>query len=256
MQGLARSDAAAGERRQGPLLRLDPRLRIVLAALFAVVTVGLGDLRALAAALVLAALAALLARLPLKATLVRLLAVDGFLVPVLLLLPFTHPGTPVASLGPWPVTAEGLAHAVAILVTATAVVLALLALVGSIEPALLGPALAGLGLPEPLTRLFILTTRYIPVLHGELARLRLAMKARAFRPRGDRHTWRSYGYLFGMLLVRSFERSERIVAAMLCRGYSGRPVGGGRGWPGGGQFAVAAAVSVLLIVLGLADHRQ
>ena len=41
-------------------------------------------------------------------------------------------------------------------------------------------------------------------------------------PRGDRHTWNSFGWLFGMLLVRSFERSERIHAAMKCRGFSGR----------------------------------
>jgi cobalt/nickel transport system permease protein len=48
------------------------------------------------------------------------------------------------------------------------------------------------------------------------------MKVRAFRPRMDRHTYRTYGYLVGMLLVRSLERSERIVAAMKCRGFRGR----------------------------------
>jgi cobalt/nickel transport system permease protein len=48
------------------------------------------------------------------------------------------------------------------------------------------------------------------------------MRARAFVARADRHTWRSFGWLIGMLLVRSFERSERIVAAMKCRGFDGR----------------------------------
>ena len=38
----------------------------------------------------------------------------------------------------------------------------------------------------------------------------------------NRHTYRAYGYLVGMLLVRSLDRSERIVAAMKCRGFRGR----------------------------------
>ena len=44
---------------------------------------------------------------------------------------------------------------------------------------------------------------------------------RGFRPRLDRHTYRSLGYLVGMLLVRSFDRAERILAAMKCRGFQG-----------------------------------
>ena len=48
------------------------------------------------------------------------------------------------------------------------------------------------------------------------------MKMRGFRPRMNWHTYRTYGYLVGMLLVRSLERSERIVAAMKCRGFRGR----------------------------------
>ena len=43
-----------------------------------------------------------------------------------------------------------------------------------------------------------------------------------FRPRIDGHTLRTYGQLVGMLLLRSFDRSERIVAAMKCRGFRGR----------------------------------
>jgi cobalt/nickel transport system permease protein len=48
------------------------------------------------------------------------------------------------------------------------------------------------------------------------------MRARAFVAGSNRHTWRSLGWLLGMLLVRSLERSRRILAAMKCRGFSGR----------------------------------
>ena len=54
--------------------------------------------------------------------------------------------------------------------------------------------------------------------------LRAAMKVRAFRPTTSWHTYRTFGYLVGMMLVRAIERSERILAAMKCRGFSGRLV--------------------------------
>ena len=76
-------------------------------------------------------------------------------------------------------------------------------------------------MPDKLSHLLLFTVRYLDVLHREYLRMRAAMKVRGFRPRMDRHTYRSYGYLVGMLLVRSFERSERIMAAMKCRGFRG-----------------------------------
>jgi cobalt/nickel transport system permease protein len=48
------------------------------------------------------------------------------------------------------------------------------------------------------------------------------MKTRGFRPRLSSHTYRTIGYLVGMLLVRSLDRSERVMAAMKCRGFRGQ----------------------------------
>ena len=75
--------------------------------------------------------------------------------------------------------------------------------------------------PEKVVHLLLLTVRYVGVLQRESQRLRIAMKARGFRPRMNGHTYRSYGQLVGMLLVRSLDRAERIVAAMKCRGFRG-----------------------------------
>ena len=36
------------------------------------------------------------------------------------------------------------------------------------------------------------------------------------------HTYRTYAYLVGMLLVKSHDRAERVRSAMLCRGFKGR----------------------------------
>ncbi len=199
-----------------------PSLRVVLAAVFAVAVVAMSKLPALLAALAIAAALAAAARLPAGPTVRRVLAMDTFMLLILLFLPFSVPGQPLFAVGPLVASVDGVHQAVQIVLTANAIVLALLALVGTIEPVAFGHALSRLRVPAKVVFLLLFTVRYIAVLHREYARLRLAMKARAFKAKGNVHTWRSLGWLFGMLLVRSFERSERILAAMKCRGFTGR----------------------------------
>lgn len=215
-------DALSDRAGHGPLRALDPRLRIVAAALFALVVVSLSDLVALLTALGLAIALMLSARLPAGPTLRRMAAMDGFMLAILLMLPFTVPGPPIFEWGGFSASAQGLAKAVEILLKANAVVLVLLALVGSLDAVTLGHALARLRMPANLVQLLFFTVRYIGVIGNEYARLRTAMRARGFRPGNSLHTYRSIGYLVGILLVRSLERSERILAAMRCRGFQGR----------------------------------
>ncbi len=201
---------------------LDPRTRIMLALALAAAVVAASGLAAKAAGLAVAVGLARAARLARRPTLKRLLAVDLFVVAMVVMLPFTTPGTPLLTLGPLVASVEGLVHAVAIGLTANAVVLALLALVGTMDAVTLGHALARLGAPARLVEILMITVRYLDVIGREYRRMRTAMKARAFRLAGTLHGWRSIGYLLGMLLVRSLERAERVAAAMKCRGYRGR----------------------------------
>jgi cobalt/nickel transport system permease protein len=200
----------------------DPRLRILASVLFALVAVSLRHLPAALAALALAAGLARATGLGAKDLLRRMLALEGFMIVLLLTLPFTVSGTPFLELGSLPASLEGLERAALIAIKANAVVLALLALVGSLEPVVFGHALARLGVPEKLVHLLLLTVRQVHLLHAEFLRLRQAMRARAFVPRSNFHTWRSYGWLMGMLLVRSLARSRRVLSAMRCRGFHGR----------------------------------
>ena len=48
------------------------------------------------------------------------------------------------------------------------------------------------------------------------------MKARCFRPGTNLHTYRTYAYLVAMLLLKSYDRAERVYKAMLCRGFKGQ----------------------------------
>jgi cobalt/nickel transport system permease protein len=201
--------------------RLDPRVRVLMSTVFAVIVVLGQDIDMLVAALAMALVLAVSAQLSFMITVRRMLAMELFIVAMLLTLPFTLPGDPLFQWGPLTASAEGMLKALVIVLKANAVILMVLTLMGTLEVTTLGHALHHLHIPAKLVHLLLFTVRYISVLQREYQRLRLAMTARAFVPRSNWHTWRSYGYLIGMLLVRSLERSERIQAAMLCRGFHG-----------------------------------
>jgi cobalt/nickel transport system permease protein len=208
--------------RRSPIHRIDPRFRVVAAALFSVQVAVSLHFVLLAAALCIALLLAAAARLPLVPVLRRLAVVNGFVLFLWLFLPFTTPGELLFRIGPLPVTAQGLSLAAAITIKANTIVLAILALVGTMPVALFGHALQRLRLPRSFCHLLLLTYRYVFVIEQEYLKLVRAMKMRGFVPRTDMHTYRSLAHLLGMLLVRSLERSERIYQAMRCRGFEGR----------------------------------
>ena len=202
--------------------RIDPRSRIIAAALFSLLVVSASDFYTLGFGLALAVVAMMVARLPLASTLRRVATMDAFILFMLAMLPFTTPGETLFTVGPLTASVEGLFKALAIGLKANAVVMMLLALVGTLEATVLGHALHRLRVPENLVHLLLFAVRYIDVLQQEFGRLRIAMQARCFRAGNNLHTYRSIGYLLGMMLVRSLERSERIMDAMKCRGFQGR----------------------------------
>lgn len=201
--------------------RVDPRFRVVggfvLAGLVAVSRSWPVVLAGLGMAVVLLALA----RIGLHVLKGRLSELNLFMLLVLAFVPFSIPGRPLFLLGPWAFSREGALFGLLIAAKGNVIVLLLTALVSTIETVSLGHALWHLKVPVKLVHLFMMTVRYIDVLHHEYLRLRLAMRARCFKPRLNGHTLRTLGNLVGILLVRSVDRSERIMAAMKCRGFKG-----------------------------------
>jgi cobalt/nickel transport system permease protein len=181
------------------------------------------------------------------------LHVEGAVLLLFLTLPFAVPGQPLLVVGPLSASVEGVLRAGLIACKISAAVLVIMSLLGGIEPTRIGAALQALRLPESLVRLFVMTARYLSLIGGEARRLNDAMRARAFSPRSNRHTWRSYGYLIGMLLVRALERAERVEEAILCRGYTGRfphaalPAPSLTDWIG---FILLCGVSIVLLFIG------
>lgn len=198
----------------------DLRLRLGagMAALLCISALSQPWPAAAALAVVLAALAGAGQRVPWR----RLIHLEAFLLLVLLTVPFTVPGQVLADLGPVTATREGLARSLTLAAKVTASVLLLSALFAGTAPESLGAALRALRLPEALVRIFLGLVRYLALIRAEMGRLREAMRMRSFRPRSNWHTWRSYGFLIGMMLVRALHRADRVEEAMRLRHYSGR----------------------------------
>lgn len=204
-----------------PAHRLDPRGKVVVAALFAVLLAVAQTYAAVLAGLGLALICLVLARLPWKKVASRLLVVNSFIIFLWLVLPLTYPGEEVWRLGPLSVTREGLIYTGLITVKSNAIIIALIALVATIPIVTLGQSLQALRLPDKLCHLLLFTYRYLHVFEQEFQRLIQAMKIRGFQPKTNLHTYRSYAYLAAMLLVHSYDRAERVYQAMLCRGFHG-----------------------------------
>jgi cobalt/nickel transport system permease protein len=213
---------AAVTHRFGYIARIDPRARIIVAIVFSLIAGCAQSSTSLAVGLAGAIIAAAFSGLSITTLFKRLLPLNVIMLLLAILLPLSVPGEPLAVIGPFHYSYEGLVPAVKIAIKGNAIVLAILVLIGTMDINTLGHALRHLRVPDGLSHLLLFTARYLEVLHSEYVRLCWAMKVRGFRPRMDRHTYRSFGNLLGMLLVRGYDRSERILAAMKCRGFQGR----------------------------------
>jgi cobalt/nickel transport system permease protein len=138
-------------------------------------------------------------------------------------LPFLLDGPgPTWELGPVRVSWHGLSAALFVAGKALTVLTLMLVLLASspLEDTL--KAAHALHVPGLLIQLAVLSYRYIFVLAGELGRLRVALRVRGYRNRANRHSYRTVGHVAGTLLVRGYERAERVGQAMRCRGFAGR----------------------------------
>jgi cobalt/nickel transport system permease protein len=204
------------------LHRRDPKVKVIVAATFITVVAISNSYMVVTMALALALALTLLSRLEAVAVLKRLLAANTFTIFLWLTLPLTYGGVEVVKLGPLQLSGEGMRLAALITIKTNTIVLALLALLATSRIAGLGHALEGLHLPKRLCFLLLFSYRYIFVIYQEYRKLTRAAQLRCFVPTTNIHTYRTYGYLFGMTLVRSWNRAIRVHQAMLLRGFNGR----------------------------------
>lgn len=206
-----------------PIHALDARAKILAALTLVLGVVTTAPLRPAEFALLCGLLAAVaaIARLPLRRVLARSLAVLPVAATIALLAPLQASG------GSW--NAAGLAAAWSgggwlitwgIVSKAWLSALCMLLLAATTRTADLLQGLRTLGVPGVFVMLLAFIARYVSVLGDQLHSLRIALVSRAPHLRG-RRLFAALGSIAGNLFVRSYERGERVYAAMLARGYTG-----------------------------------
>ncbi len=201
--------------------RLDPRGKIVSAVLLSATIALLHQVAILLMAFCLGFVLVLLSRISLAVFAKRLFLFNIFVLFIWLLL-FTYPGETIVTIGPLSVTDEGVKAAAIMTLKANAIFLVITSLLATISLTTIGQAMHLLGIPKKFVHIMLFTYRYMHVLEKEFQRLRNAVAVRGFVPATNIHTYRTYAYIVGILLLRSVERAERIHDAMVCRGFHDR----------------------------------
>jgi len=179
------------------------------------------------AALTVALVAMHLTRIPWQRARQRLAAMSGFLFMLLIILPLTSPVRPgdtvllLPLLESWPFRWEGFLLALTVALKAASVALLMEPMLATSPLSRTLQGFTTLGLPPALTQMILLCHRYLFVFQQEITRMQRSMRVRGFTPGSNLATMRTMGNCFGMLFIRSFERTERVHEAMLSRGYRG-----------------------------------
>ncbi len=206
----------------------DPAVKIGSLFPYCFLVVSLKSLFWCMVALSISILALTFSNIPWQRGLRRLAAMSGFLLMFLLIVPFTSPARPgetlllLPMLPSLPFHLSGFYLALAIVIKAFAIALMMEPMLGTSSLPVTLQGLARLGLPSAIIQMILLTHRYIFVFQQEIIRMHRSMRVRGFTARTDVATMKTMGNFFGMLFVSSFDRTQKVYEAMLCRGYQGR----------------------------------
>jgi cobalt/nickel transport system permease protein len=204
-----------------PIHRLDPRAKVIATAFFLLTVVSFGkyDIAGLTPLFLYPAVLLTVGLVPLRVVLRYLLIACPFALLVGVFNPLidraivVHWGG-IGISGGWLSFGSILLR---FLLTASAVLL-LLACTGYVSVC---AALGRLGAPHLLTMQFLMLYRFIFILTAEASRMVRAHSLRSVGP--ARTTIRVWASLAGHLLLRAYDRGQRVHAAMLARGFDGTP---------------------------------
>lgn len=209
---------------KSPVHAWDPRVKIPGLLIMAFTLGMLKDIRLAAIGLGFSVGLVAISRIPIPFVLHRLKWVLIFLAPFILIMPITVPGRDIWGYSFISVSYEGVSLASLILLKALSIVLLIFPMFGTAPFHTSMKALQNLKIPVRFVQIILFTYRYIFVFFEEIRRMSNAARTRGFEARTRWHTFRTLGNFIGVLLVRSFERTERLYNAMISRGYTGELV--------------------------------
>ncbi len=204
--------------RESGLHRLDPRAKVLATAAFALAVSSFGryEVAGLLPFMAFPVSLAILGEVPGGYLLKRI----GLALPFVLLLGVLNPVLDrevLLQVGPLPITGGWLSFlSMALKLVLTAASAVVLVAITSMDGVC--QALERLGMPQVFVVQIGFLHRYTFVLVEEAARM---LRARELRSNGHDLTHREFGPLAGHLLLRTWDRAQRIHQAMLARGFEG-----------------------------------
>ncbi len=204
-----------------PIHRWDPRVKIAFLGVLIITIATLNKLPLIAVAFACCIALVLISRLPVSFVTKRLLPATFLLLPFFIIIPLTMPGETAVKILAFSFNLEGLVIASKVYLKALSIVMLIITIMGTAPFTDSLKAMERLKMPSMLVQMTLFTYRYIFVFLMETKRMNTAMCSRNFIKKTNLHTLKTMGNFVGMLLVRSFEKAEKIYQAMLSRGYDG-----------------------------------
>ncbi len=205
------------------LRRMDPRWKLAGTVVAVAGIAALHELPAACLGLALSLALALLAQMPWRWYLARIVPLSIFLLFFLATFPiFVRDDAPLAEVGGVAISWSGLRLALVIAAKAVAMVTLVLVVLISAPLNQTLTAAHALRFPGLLIQVTLLAYQYLFLLTAEARRLRIALRVRGYRNRMTAHSYKTAAHVAGAILVRGYERAERVGQAMRCRGFDGR----------------------------------
>ena len=206
-----------------PLHHFDPRAKIVSFLFLIFSLVLLPDLKLALIGLVASIFLLILSKLPLSFVIHYLKWVLLFILPFLIIMPFSMEGKEILSFYGMKLTREGLIYASLISTRAVSAGILIFPMMATTKFEKTLKALKSLKVPDILVQILMFSYRYIFTLVEEFQNTLRTMQSRGFKLKLNFCTFETMGKAVGMLFVKGYERAERVYRAMQARGYSGNP---------------------------------
>lgn len=203
------------------LHKADPRLKIIVFSVFSILCATATGIKLSLFYLVYSLFLIVIARVKIKPLASRVFVANFFIFFIWIFVPFSYPGSSYIEFGTLKMSHEGLKYALLITIKANAIIIATITLLSTSSVNSLAHAMLHLKVPKKLVTVFFLFYRYITVIHDEYLKIKRSALVRGFIPKTNIHTYKTYAYILGGMVIKSYERAEEIYKAMFCRGFQG-----------------------------------
>ncbi|MCS3923973.1 cobalt ECF transporter T component CbiQ [Methanosalsum natronophilum] len=206
-----------------PLHQFDPRAKIISLIVLIFSFAFISEIIIAITAVIFSILLVIISRIPLSFVTKCLKFPAFFVFTIIIVMAFTVEGNIIVDLKYLNVTNQGVELGALIFLRALAALMIAFLLLSTSKFDEIIKAMYMLKIPNVMVQVISFSYRYIFVLIDELSTLRTAMYARGFKFKLDMYSFSAIGNMIGMLLIKSYDRGERVYRSMIARGYTGNP---------------------------------